>query len=478
MTQRTSDASPTWTIETSLTEQSGYFRRVIEHMPTPLVIVDSSGMIVYANEALCKLGNWTPQDGTDTNLLEFVHPDDAAGIVEAFLLLAGGSAPTPDRSWAPINLRLVSASGDVIPAEVTGRDMLGDADAPTVVYEVRPAYEHDVFHRVMTGVASSGTIETQLDLVMQLFAATPLDIDSIVVCIDEHDRQVVVATSGPRLRTAFENDDDQVTAATFGGACAQPAFVDVAGISGRLGEELGAYGYCDAWSIEISSPISGRRYRLVAFTPEHHDSAIGVTDRLVRAGELASIVLLRAHSEELLTHAAHHDQLTELPNRHGLLERLRTSPVHDGERGVLFIDLDGFKVVNDRHGHETGDEVLRILAQRLEATTRPGDVVSRIGGDEFAVVMGPTPVSTTLIAAEALSSRILQAISENISTRFGDIEMGASIGINIVESDSDIQAAISGADQAMYVAKRAGGRRSHLGRAETGAAPRHHVKSG
>jgi diguanylate cyclase (GGDEF)-like protein/PAS domain S-box-containing protein len=447
-------------------ETSAFYRRVVEFTPTPVVVVDGVGAIVYANEALSRLGGWSIESGVGTSLFEYIHPDDANIVAEAFILLAGqtGTAsPTPDRPWAPINLRLMSASGQAIPVEVTGRDKLDDPDVGAVIYEVRPAHERDVFHRVMTGVASTGTIAAQLELVIELFATTPLEIDAVVVCLDDDGDHEVITASRPELRAAFDNDDERQVRQAFGGSFHSPTFIDVTKIPGGLGVELAACGYLDAWCLDIDSPISNRRYRMVAFTPIHHNSAIGVTDRLVRAGELAAVVLLRSRSEDLLTYAAHHDQLTALPNRHGLLERLRSAPFPVGDRAVLFIDLDGFKVVNDRHGHETGDEVLRILAQRLAATTRPGDLVSRIGGDEFAVVMGPTPSTTALAAAEILSTRILHAVSENISTRFGDIEMAASIGITIVDGDSDIQAAISGADQAMYVAKRAGGGRSHLG---------------
>jgi diguanylate cyclase (GGDEF)-like protein/PAS domain S-box-containing protein len=462
------DQTPMLTIDHGFPESSEFYRSVLDRTPTPVVVVDPFGQVVYANEALGRLGGWPLGDAAGTSLFEFIHPDDAHSVAEAFLLLAGdtGTSPTPDRPWAPINLRLLSATGVVIPVEVTGRDMVHDPDVGAVIYEVRPAYERDVFHRVMTGVASSGMIATQLDLVIELFAATPLEIDAMVICFDDNGDQEVISASRPELTAVFQSDVERDARRTFGGSFERPTFIDVAAIPGVLGVDLAACGYVDAWCLDIDSPISERRYRMVAFTPIHHNSAIGVTDRLLRAGELAAVVLLRSRSEDLLTYAAHHDQLTALPNRHGLLERLRSVPVPEGERAVLFVDLDGFKVVNDRHGHETGDEVLRILAQRLEATTRPGDVVSRIGGDEFAIVMGPTPSTTAVAAAEILSARILQAVSENISTQFGDIEIGASIGIAIVDGDSDIQTAISGADQAMYIAKRAGGGQTHLGLVE------------
>jgi diguanylate cyclase (GGDEF)-like protein len=218
----------------------------------------------------------------------------------------------------------------------------------------------------------------------------------------------------------------------------------------------------DAWSVGVPSPTNDRRYLIVAFTPVHHVPARGTIEALTRAAELAAVVLLRARSDELLTYAAHHDQLTQLANRHGLIEHVAAMSPRSEDIAVMFIDLDGFKQINDRHGHAAGDYVLTVLAERIASVTRPIDFVARLGGDEFAVVIGMSPGHPPAPeAAGWVAERILDAFCRPIDSTWGPLEMSGSIGVVTVDPDTDIQAAIAGADRAMYVAKTAGGAQMH-----------------
>lgn len=159
-----------------------------------------------------------------------------------------------------------------------------------------------------------------------------------------------------------------------------------------------------------------------------------------------------------LSHLAHHDALTGLANRilfrqcvDNDLEALRT-------RGqpltVLYLDLDGFKQVNDRLGHAAGDELLRIIAKRLQNSLRAGDVPARLGGDEFAVLLRD-PVSAEI--AETISQRIIAAISAPIGLDRQEITIGTSIGIFMANDPRLTRDQIMrGADKALYQAKSEG----------------------
>ena len=128
---------------------------------------------------------------------------------------------------------------------------------------------------------------------------------------------------------------------------------------------------------------------------------------------------------------ATHDALTGLVNRAGfdaeLSERLRACQREGGRLGVLDIDVDGFKAINDRHGHRVGDELLRLFAARLQAGVRDADVVARLGGDEFAVLIDHTTQPLALKTAEGLIDRLSQPY------RFGALilEVSASIGVAV-----------------------------------------------
>jgi diguanylate cyclase (GGDEF)-like protein len=160
-------------------------------------------------------------------------------------------------------------------------------------------------------------------------------------------------------------------------------------------------------------------------------------------------------------HAALHDVLTGLPNRalfndrleHGLAQARR----HGWTLAVMFVDLDDFKIINDTHGHEAGDEVLRTIAQRLKENTRGDDTVSRHGGDEFLYLL-------TGIRDEANITRIAEKLMQmvqlpcDISLREGTLSarVKASVGISTFPKDgATVEALIHSADEAMYRAKQA-----------------------
>lgn len=159
---------------------------------------------------------------------------------------------------------------------------------------------------------------------------------------------------------------------------------------------------------------------------------------------------------------AHFDQLTGLPNRTLLLDRLNqaifVSTRASREISVLFIDLDGFKPVNDTYGHATGDRLLKEVAERLVACLREGDTAARIGGDEFVVILP----ESNLDRAVTVADRILGTL--RIPYEFGRkniSSISASIGIAEYPTHAgDLNSLLSAADNAMYVAKKSGKDRS------------------
>jgi len=152
---------------------------------------------------------------------------------------------------------------------------------------------------------------------------------------------------------------------------------------------------------------------------------------------------------------ATHDLLTGLANRKQLIERLRAMLIRVQRKSdvaaVVYLDLDGFKHINDTHGHEGGDRVLQIVAQRLQAVARKSDLLARIGGDEFAILMEDIG---SVANAEHAVRRFQQVISQTIA-EFPDCPIGGSFGIAMVPTVShDAMTLMQVADQAMYLAKK------------------------
>jgi diguanylate cyclase (GGDEF)-like protein len=147
-----------------------------------------------------------------------------------------------------------------------------------------------------------------------------------------------------------------------------------------------------------------------------------------------------------------HDALTGLPNRRRMQDVLGSALPGEAV-AVLFVDLDGFKPVNDAYGHEAGDELLRQVAVRLSACVRERDMLARVGGDEFVVLM---PGVYAAEDAEAMRARIRQAVELPFRIDGHDILIGASVGVYLAGPAADPDEALRAADHAMYAVKRSG----------------------
>jgi diguanylate cyclase (GGDEF)-like protein len=177
------------------------------------------------------------------------------------------------------------------------------------------------------------------------------------------------------------------------------------------------------------------------------------------AVRLRDISDTKAHVAEL-ERRGHEDALTALPNRHWanvyLPQAIDRAAATDAMLAILFIDLDGFKAVNDSLGHEAGDELLRKAGQRLKVAVRPSDHVVRIGGDEFVVIL--EPIESREDAAH-VAERILHAFQNAFRLTQGVQSVGASIGISVYPHDgSDASTMLRNADIAMYSVKTSGKR--------------------
>lgn len=211
---------------------------------------------------------------------------------------------------------------------------------------------------------------------------------------------------------------------------------------------------------QVCIPIWVQQQRfaiMLGFTTEPHDLD-AVTADIASLVDAIRPALFRKVTEERIRFVAHHDNLTQLPNRLMFRERLdRTlaaARASEREFAVLYLDLDGFKLVNDTHGHEIGDKLLTSVAQRLRENMREGDTVARMGGDEFAIIQPP---GGQPFAAIALARRLLETLSEPFVMDGRRSVIGISIGIALYPQDGETaDLLLRHADIALYRAKEAG----------------------
>jgi diguanylate cyclase (GGDEF)-like protein len=186
---------------------------------------------------------------------------------------------------------------------------------------------------------------------------------------------------------------------------------------------------------------------------------VDITDRKRTSDELAE-------ARRRLEFMAFHDPLTELLNRAAFQRHLGVAladaATTGASLGVLFVDLDNFKIVNDTLGHGTGDELLTAVAGRLRGATRATDVVARQGGDEFLILLSELPRGVrrgrgSREAAEAAAQKIRRVLAERFALSTAEAFVSASIGISLFPDDAaDAETLLTHADAAMYEAKRAG----------------------
>lgn len=163
--------------------------------------------------------------------------------------------------------------------------------------------------------------------------------------------------------------------------------------------------------------------------------------------------------QEELGHMALHDGLTGLPNRKLLADRMQQALArakrHASQVAVLYMDLDGFKPINDTFGHDAGDDVLVEIARRLSALIRETDTLARVGGDEFVLLMVDLGTATEK-PAQMLAEKCIAAVAQAVSVAGTDQRLGVSIGIAIANTESTPNTLLLAADKAMYDAKHQG----------------------
>jgi diguanylate cyclase (GGDEF)-like protein len=312
-------------------------------------------------------------------------------------------------------------------------------------------------------LASAGTSE---EVVQRLANAIPavVDCDRVAVSLWDEDTQELVRravnTTGHHETMSvsrFRPEDLPQLAAWLQRPDPEPHFLDMR--TSPLKEPLNEVGAVASIAVPIatSQRFLGTVHVSVRERPERLADTPELRDRLSGVAAHAMIALENGRLVDHITYQARHDQLTGLANRRAFGELITAATQRLGDRSkpfaLFYIDLDGFKPVNDEFGHDVGDNLLRAVAERLRNCARPGDTVARLGGDEFAIIVE---------AVEDQSQ--LPRIGERFETTFDspfliddhELVVHASIGRAVWPLDaSDVEGLLRAADATMYRAKRA-----------------------
>ncbi len=391
---------------------------LLDGLPDVVLVVDTEGSLRWVNAAAERQLRWRRAEWLGRSVLDIVHPDDLAGALASIGTIQGKDFGTP------IEVRVADAEGGWHWMEVVGSNQLANDQIAGIVLVVR-----DITQRRMWEVAGADVARFQ-----QVIQHAP----SITMLLDGEG----VVTSVNGAFTRLLGFDPSVVVGqpleAFVSDASSPVLRDALRSLGDGGRSL---------TIELAM----KRLDHDQPRPVRFELANLLSDPIV-AGVVVSgydVTELQRVREEL-EYMASHDALTGLANRSLLLTRLDYYLTVNRSVAVVFIDLDRFKPVNDLFGHEAGDALLREVAGRLEAVVRPGDLVARVGGDEFVAL---SPGIGGWVAASALADRIESALSRTYDLDVGPVKIGASVGVAISDPFSTVVSLLADADVRMYNAK-------------------------
>lgn len=423
------------------------YAAVLDHLSEVVFQTDADGHWTYLNRAWTEITGFPVEDTLGARFLDFVHPEERERTLQLFVDVVAGHRDhchhdtryrTADGGARWMELRatvLYDDQGRIVGNVGTILDITDRREAEELLAE-----QSAVLERVARAEPLSGTLGTLAGMIARRTGA--------VVTIDVRPSP---QPGGPSLRVpAVASAGLGVTAWPDGSV-----HEDLPGSAPR-----DAAGNDPAVSAEVAIAATGGGRQLASISLRRPDGGAGDRDEaalLDRCVNLAAIAIERRDAEHAAQHRAMHDPLTGLPNRALLADRIDQAISRARRQrhrvALLLLDLDHFKIINDRLGHETGDAVLRQVAVRLDGALRESDTVCRLGGDEFVVVL---PGTTRDEAAE-VADRLLTALGERIVVEGSSIRSTASVGIALrSEHQETPEELLKAADFAMYLAKGAG----------------------
>ena len=387
---------------------------------------DEIGTITAIDDAAVRMLGWTREDSVNRRSLDFVHEVDHERAIDSWLEMAAGAGRSS--RWRGLYRR---ADGEWMWIETTNINRL-DGDRPHVLSELvdiseeMAAHEalrgNEEFLRRLTGALPVGVAEFETDGSLSYANERLTALFGVGVAHRSDIEKLVAADERPSLAAAFDR-----------------AVVDDAGTD-----------------IEVSIAPPGTEPATLSLTMRPS----GDGRMIMCVADVTERARLRRELEVLATF----DELTGCHNRASAMKLLENSLAEDSSRGmgtgVVFVDLDDFKVVNDRYGHAVGDGLLRAVAARLLQCSRAaGDIVGRFGGDEFLVIFPGLRGRSDL---EFLTRRVVAMLAGSVDVDGIELPLASSVGAAVSEPGWTLEHLVTEADAAMYDEKRRHHRRRPL----------------
>ena len=464
-----------------LGESEARFRALVQHAADIITVITPTGHVAYMSPSVEEMFGGPVEEVIGSSFTDFLDADGVEQWLELFQTLV----EHPDR---PVTTEFHVFDGTSWRwIEATWTNQLDEPAVRGVVGNLREVTERkratafaEAETRILELILSGAPVpETLTALVEALEEFVPDGAGSIRL-LDPQTREFTWVAA-PSLPPDYVRDiAEQVTVDDIGASLSATdlhVMRDIAaeGTMPGVTALCLSHGLLGIWSLPIRTPDNTEFLGLLGFFLRTvRDPRADELAAMERVRDLVAVAIDRDQNTKQLGHLALHDTLTGLPNRalaqdrlEHALARLANTEANGGARdgegamvAVLFVDLDRFKLVNDGLGHETGDELLVAVSQRLSATVRHQDTIARFGGDEFVVLCEDL---TDEHQAEELAERAVQAFVEPFALTHAEVTISASIGIAVTNRSTDrASSLLHDADAAMYRAKRRGGARHEL----------------
>lgn len=408
-----------------LTESEQRFRSLYQFSPDAIYVLSESGYFSEINDAGCKLLEWQLAELRNMHFSRFILPEQLPAVSAYFSRALAGDTVSFEAS-------ILNHSGQQLELQITIVPTWIDGQIVGVIGMAK-----DITQRLQT--------ERQLRLFKRAVDASSSGV--VISDITRPDMPVSYVNHAFEKLTGYSSDE------ALGHNCRF--------LQGAERDELAIQQIRTAISARQECSVVLKNYRKDSSAFWNHLFLAPVPDEQGSITHYIGIqtdITAQRNYEQELAHNASFDLLTGLPNRSLFRDRLTQSCTisvrHHEKVAVLFIDLDGFKLINDSLGHLVGDEVLRQISNRVKQQLRPGDTLARLGGDEFVLMV---PDLTQTAQLDELAKQILQVVSEPLQIEEHELQVTASIGISLTDYElSEPMQLVQQADLAMYRAKQLG----------------------
>ena len=423
------------------------FRTIVDETAYAYVVIDRLGTVTYAGASLERALGWSPAAVLGRNMVEFLTPE---GIEQALAVVAEIDSSDRTGAGVPMVFEIIQPGGGTRWVEIGAIPLLDAPGVEGIALRIRPWDGQALFDEYVEAVLADEPLEVVLVLLCQSIASS---MEAAGAAIHHgFDGSSFASAAGSNVPKACLGDAGPWQDVVGSAAVSEHAVAD---LPFEVADAARQEGLRTCWTAAVPPSEGLAPAVLTVWRTDAGPMLRGHRQVLDRSLTYVRLALVRNAEHQRLRHMAGHDALTGVANRVQFRSRLAAA-LSIGERdlAVAFCDLDGFKAVNDNHGHTRGDGVLVSVAERLRASLRVGDELARMGGDEFTVLVRNVPDAE---AANHVVERLLAAVREPFTVDDDDVVLGLSIGIALAMPDSTADSLLNRADEALYAVKRGGG---------------------